>query len=80
MFTENIYPIISNGVTTIGGKYIIPKGIGKVSWSWTDDEGQTRTKELNNLLYFLHSPVNILSVTTLAESMIYDELIWVLKQ
>ena len=37
MFTYKIEPIISNGVSTIGGKYIIPKGIGKVIWYWTDD-------------------------------------------
>ena len=30
MLTENIYPIIYNGVETIGGKYIISKGIDTV--------------------------------------------------
>ena len=39
MFNDKIEPIISNGVATIGGKYLIPKGIGTVSWSWTDYEG-----------------------------------------
>ena len=37
MFTENIEPIISNGVETIGGKDIITEGISTVIWSWTDD-------------------------------------------
>ena len=43
MFTNNINPIISNGVTTIGGKYLIPKQIVTVSWYWTDDEGRIHT-------------------------------------
>ena len=30
MFTENIDPLISNGVENIGGKDIITKGIGTV--------------------------------------------------
>ena len=31
MFTDNIDTIVSNGVATIGGKYIITKEIGTVS-------------------------------------------------
>ena len=53
MLTEKIEPVISNGVTTIGGKDIIPKGIGKVRWYWTDDEGQLYTNKLNNVIYFI---------------------------
>ena len=33
IFTDNIEPIISNEVETIGGKYLIPKVIGTVIWS-----------------------------------------------
>ena len=33
MFTDKIEPIISNGMATIGVKYIITKGIVTVSWS-----------------------------------------------
>ena len=40
MFTDKIEPIIYNGVESIGGNDIIPKVIGTVIWSWTDDEGQ----------------------------------------
>ena len=72
MFTENIEPIISNGAATIGGKYLIPKRIGTVSWSWTYDEVQFHTNKLNNVSYLLDSPVDILSATALAESMKYD--------
>ena len=46
MFTEKIEPMIYNGLSTIGGKYLIPKGISVVSWSWTDDEGQPNTKKI----------------------------------
>ena len=61
MFTDKIYPIISNGVTTIYGKYLIPKGNVTVSCTWTDDEVQLYTNKLNNLLYFPDSSVNIIS-------------------
>ena len=50
MFTDKLQPIISYGVATMGGKYIIPKGIGTVSWSWNDDEGKLYTNKWNNAL------------------------------
>ena len=50
MFTDNIEPIISNGVVTIGEKYIIPKGIVTVSWYWIGDVGQLNTNILNTVL------------------------------
>ena len=52
MFTDNIEPIISGGVGTIGGKYLLPQEIFTVSWYWTDDEGQLHTKKFNTVLYF----------------------------
>ena len=77
MSPNKIEPIIYNGVATIGVKYLITKGIGAVSWSWTDDERKLHTKKLNNLLYFPDSPVNILSATELDEFMKDDEGTWV---
>ena len=71
MFTDKIETIIYNVVATIGGKDIIPKGIGTVSWYWTDYEGKLHTKKLNNRIYFPDSPVNILSTTTMSEYMKY---------
>ena len=50
MFTDKIDPIISNGVATIGEKYLIPKGIGTVCLSWTYDDGQLYTNKFNNLI------------------------------
>ena len=80
MFTDNIEPIIYNGVATIVRQDLIPKFIGPVIWSWTDDERQLHTKKFNNVLYFTDSPVNILSEPALAESMKYDKGVWVLTK
>ena len=81
MFNDKIDSIISNGVATIGGKYIIPKVVFTVSWYWTDDEGQMHTKDFNNIIYFTDSSVNILSETTLDESMKdYDDGTWLLTK
>ena len=52
MFTDKIYPIMFDGVATIGIKYLIPKGIGTDGWYWTDYEVQLDTNKLNNVLYF----------------------------
>ena len=60
MFTDKIDPKIYNGVATMGGKYIIPKGIGTVIWYWTDDDGHMYTNKFNNAIYFIDSPVNII--------------------
>ena len=80
MSSDKIEPIISNGVATIGGKDLIPKWIFRVIWSWTDYEGKLHTNKLKNVLYFPQSPVNILSVTSLSESMKYYEVTWVLTK
>ena len=50
MFTDKIDPIISNILVTIGGKYIIPKSIGTVSWYYTYGKGKRHTKKLNNVI------------------------------
>ena len=51
-------------MATIGGKYIIPKGIGTVRWYCNN--------KLNNVLYITESPFNILSANALAEYMKCD--------
>ena len=80
MFTDKIEPIIYNVLETIGVQGIITKGIGTVSWYWTDYEGHLHTKKLNNVIYFPDSPFNILNATALAESMKDDEVPWVLTK
>ena len=77
MFTDNIDPITSNVVATICIKDLITKGVGTVSWSWTYDEVQLHTKKLNNLLYFMVSPVNIISANAMDGPMKDDEGTWV---
>ena len=72
--------VISNGVETIGAKDIIIKCIFTVSWTWTDDKGQLHTNKGNNVLYFLEYPLDILSATTLSESINENEVTWVLTK
>ena len=50
MFTDKIDLIVSDVAETVGGKYLIPKGIVKVGWSWNYDEGQLHTNKLNNVI------------------------------
>ena len=64
----------------MGGEYLIPKGIDTASWYWNEKEGKLYTKKLNNVLYFLESPVNILSANSLSESMKDDYVTWVLTK
>ena len=80
IFDYNIEPIISSGVSTIGVKDIISKGIVIVSWSWPDDEGLLHTNKFNNVLYFPESPINIISTTSLDESMKDYEVTWLLTK
>ena len=46
MFFIKFDTIVTNGVETIGGKYIHPKGIGKIFWSCMDYEGKMQTNYL----------------------------------
>ena len=50
MLIHKIESIISNEVSTIGGKDIIPKLIGTVSCYWNDYQGQLQKNKFNNLL------------------------------
>ena len=59
---------------------LFTKGVGTVSWYWTDDKGKLYTNKLNNILYFPDSPVNVLSATTLYESMKDDEGTWMVTK
>ena len=50
-----------------------PEGIGEVNIILTDDKGQSYKANLKNVLYFPDSPVNVLSVTMLADQLNDDE-------
>ena len=67
-------------MATIIVKYLIPKGIVTVIWSWTDYEGKLQTNRFNNVLYFPDSLVSIISETALAESIKGDDGTWVLPK
>ena len=50
MVIDKIRNTITNGVETIGGKYLIQKGVGMFSWYWTDGEVKLHTKKFNIVL------------------------------
>ena len=56
-----------------GDKDLVPKGVGIGSWSLAYYGGQLHINKFNNLIYFPYAPINILSGTSLTESIKYDE-------
>ena len=76
-----ICPVNQNsGVGTISGTDFGPSLIGKVEWTWHDNNGQKHTLTLENVLYLPDSPVNILSVTMWADAINYYKGIWILTK
>ena len=53
-------------VATIVGAKNSAAGMGTARWRCKDDGGKQHTVDVENVLYFLQSPVNILSITSLA--------------
>ena len=72
-FIDEILMDRSLQVATIGGKENTSAGIGTVRWKWKDDDGVFHTFEIQDVLYFPESPVNILSVTKFADQLNDDE-------
>ena len=60
-------------VATIGGAKNSAAGMGTTQWSWNDDDGTHHTIDVENVLYFPQSPVNILSITSLADQFNDDD-------
>ena len=60
-------------VATIGGAQNSVEGMGTTLWRWKDDSGQHHTIDVENVLYFPQSPVNILSITSLADQFNDDD-------
>ena len=56
-------------IATIGGNKNSASGMGTVQWRWKDDNRKVHTMDIESVLYFPQSPVNILSLTTLAEKL-----------
>ena len=63
----------SSMVATIGSKLNRPEGTGTVEWKWRDDKGVTHTEQLENVIYFPQSPINIMSVTEFARQLNDEE-------
>ncbi len=69
MFVGKIRKLEQHFVATIGGNQNNASGIGTVQWTWKDDSGKSHTFDVKNVLFFPSSPINILSVTELAEQL-----------
>ena len=73
MFIGAIRRTDQHYVATIGGNKNNATGMGTARWTWKDDDGKSHTMDINDVLYFPSSPVNILSVTALATQLEDDE-------
>jgi len=60
-------------VATIAGQKNAASAMGTVRWQWKDDDGKTHSFDIQDVLYFPTSPVNILSVTGFADQLNDDE-------
>jgi hypothetical protein len=47
--------------------------MGTVNWRWKDDHGKSHTMKIKDVLFFPDSPVNILSITCLADQFKDDD-------
>ena len=56
-------------VATIRDSHNRATAVGTVVWEWKDDKGKLHTFEVKDVLYLLDSPVNILSVTKVADQL-----------
>ena len=75
---ETLRPIPKHNayVTTIGGSNHTPVAMGDVKTAWLDDNGRKHTHILKDALHFPQSPINIISVTALAEQFGDEEGTW----
>ena len=58
-----------SSVATIGGSNFYPEKVGRLPLTWKDDSGSSYSIVLDDVLFFPRSPVNILSVTALANQL-----------
>ena len=49
MFVWKLHEVEIDGVETIGGKDFNPTVMGKLKWSWKDDEGDSQTRKLERV-------------------------------
>ena len=73
MFEGEIKRTNQHSVATIGGSKNSSAGMGTVNWRWKDDHGKSYTMKIKDVLFFPDSPVNILSITCLADQFNDDD-------
>ncbi len=73
MFLGELRRTSKHYVATIGGNKNVTAGMGSVRWSWKDDNGKLHSMDIQDVLYFPSSPVNILSITALANQLQDDK-------
>ena len=66
-----------DGVITIGDTTSQPVGVGTVKIQIRDNESNLVDVELERVLYFPHSPVNVISVTYLAHQFSDEDGTWI---
>jgi len=69
-FDGKLQRVSNHIVATIRGKGHPASGIGTVKWRWTNnDAGKSHDHLIRVVLYFLQSPINIISDTTFARQL-----------
>ena len=56
-------------VATIGGSNFYPESVGRLPITWKDSDGNPYSIVLEDVLYFPRSPVNVVSITGLANQL-----------
>ncbi len=69
MFIGSIHPLQNHNVATIDSQVNQASGAGTVLWTWKDDSGDMHSYNVRNMLFFLALPINILSITELANQL-----------
>ena len=76
-FVEELEPAPHTHVATIGKDTHKPLGKATARILFKDNDGISHTIDLQNAYYFPDSPVNVMSVTALAEQLDDDEGTWI---
>ena len=71
MFVGVIIKFSNQQFATIGGKLHRPSVIGTFKWMWHDDSRKSHEYLVEDVLFFLQSPINIMSVTFFAQQLNY---------
>ena len=72
-YVGELSPVSMDKVATIGRKGHTPSSIGTVQLTWSDDKSKQYIHLVQNVLYFLRLPINILNVTEFARQLNDEE-------